>query len=72
MSTLTHDEIVRLSPQERLALICELWDSLEPSDVPVNAAQRAELMHRLDSFERDRPDAIDWEQLKAQLVARAP
>ena len=72
MSTLTHDEIVRLSPQERLALICELWDSLEASDVPVTAAQTAELMRRLDSFERDRPDAIDWEQLKAQLAARAP
>ena len=72
MSTLSRDEIVQLSPQERLALICELWDSLDPSDVPVTAAQRAELMRRLDSFERDRADAVDWEQLKAQLAARAP
>jgi putative addiction module component (TIGR02574 family) len=30
MPTLTHDEITRLSPEERLTLIRELWDSLDP------------------------------------------
>jgi putative addiction module component (TIGR02574 family) len=72
MPTLTHDEIVRLSPQERLTLIRELWDSLDPSEVPVTATQRAELMRRLDSFEKDRSGGINWEQLKAQLARRTP
>jgi putative addiction module component (TIGR02574 family) len=70
MPALTYDEIVRLSPQERLILIGELWDSLDPSEVPVTATQRAELMRRLDSFESDRSGGISWEQLKAQLVRR--
>ena len=53
-------------------LIAELWDSLEPGDVPITPAQRAELTRRLDSFEQDRSAGITWEQLKAQLARRAP
>ena len=71
MLTITHDEITRLSPEERLTLIGELWDSLDPADVPVTPAQRAELGHRLDSFEQDRSGGITWEQLRAQLARRA-
>jgi putative addiction module component (TIGR02574 family) len=32
---LTRDEITRLSPEERLRLIEQLWDSLEDEDVPL-------------------------------------
>ncbi len=71
MPTLNHDEISRLSPEERLMLIGELWDSLDPADVPVTGTQRAELKRRLDSFEQDRSDGITWEQLRAQLARRA-
>ena len=71
MPTLTHDEITRLSPEERLSLIGELWDSLDTADVPVTTTQRAELGRRLDRFEQDRSDGITWEQLRAQLARRA-
>ena len=71
MLTITHDEITRLSPEERLTLIGELWDSLDPADVPVTPAQRAELGRRLDSFEQDRSGGITWEQFRAQLARRA-
>lgn len=72
MRTLTRDEIARLTPEERLLLIGELWDSLEAGDVPITPAQSAELTRRLDSFEHDRSGGITWEQLKAQLARRAP
>lgn len=52
-------------------LIGELWDSLDPADVPVTRTQRAELERRLDSFEQDRSDGITWDQLRAQLARRA-
>jgi putative addiction module component (TIGR02574 family) len=39
--------IEHLSPTERLALIEELWDSLDPSDVPVTEAHKAELDRRI-------------------------
>jgi len=71
MPTLTHEEITRLSPEERLTLIGELWDSLDPTAVPVPPSQLAELRRRLDSFERDRSGGMTWEQLRAQLARRA-
>ena len=40
---LTQDEITRLSPDERLSLIAQLWDSLEDHQVQLTPAQQAEL-----------------------------
>src|ERR1700755_324096 len=37
---LTHDEITRLSPDERLALIAQLWDSLDDHQVQLTPAQQ--------------------------------
>ena len=71
MPTLTHDEITRLTPPERLALIGDLWDSLNDAEWPTSPAQRHELERRLVSFDGDRAQAVSWEQLKAELAARA-
>jgi putative addiction module component (TIGR02574 family) len=59
MRTLTLDEITRLSPKERLTLIGELWDSLDPADVPLTSTQRVELERQIDSF-RTRPIRRDY------------
>ena len=72
MATLTHDDIDQLSTDERLVLIGRLWDSLADADVPVETAQRRELEDRLTSFERDLAEGVAWEDLKAELAARAP
>lgn len=40
MELLTHDELARLTPPERLALISQLWDSLEDEQLPLTAAQQ--------------------------------
>jgi putative addiction module component (TIGR02574 family) len=69
---LTHEEIIRLSPEERLSLIEQLWDSLDESDIPVTAAQKAELTRRLATFEHDRAEAVTWDSLKAELARRCP
>jgi putative addiction module component (TIGR02574 family) len=64
------DDIARLSPTERLALIAELWDSIPEADVPVSDAQRQELERRLASFDADATQSIPWDDLKAELRAR--
>jgi putative addiction module component (TIGR02574 family) len=38
MELLTPDEIVRLTPPERLALIAQLWDSLGQEQLPLTNA----------------------------------
>ena len=72
MEMLTHDELARLTPPERLALISQLWDSLEDNQLPLTAAQRAELDRRLASLDQDRRDGITWATLKTELEQRCP
>ena len=72
MRALTAEEIDRLSPEERLALIGELWDSLDDSEIPLTPAQTAELERRLASFESERDKGVSWEALKRELRQRQP
>ena len=69
---LTPDEIGRLSPDERLALIAQLWDSLDDEQVPLTRAQEAELERRLARLDEDRAHCVTWEALKAELAQRCP
>lgn len=70
MKILTRDEIRRLSPSERLMLIGDLWDSLD--DATVTPAQASELERRLAGLDDDLTEAVTWDQLRAELAARAP
>lgn len=72
VSILTANEIARLSPQERLRLIEQLWDSLADADVPLSPAQQAELERRLATLDEDRSRAVTWDDLKAELARRCP
>jgi putative addiction module component (TIGR02574 family) len=70
MERLNSEELARLSPEERLALIGQLWDSLRDAEVPLPEAQQAELSRRLSSLDQDRTQAVTWEQLRAELARR--
>jgi putative addiction module component (TIGR02574 family) len=72
MDLLTHDELVRLTPLERLALIAQLWDSLEDSQLPLTAPQQDELDRRIAMLDQDRSEGISWAALKAELEQRCP
>jgi putative addiction module component (TIGR02574 family) len=72
MGSLSSDQLARLSPEERLALIGELWDSLSDADVPLPEAQQAELSRRLSSLDQDLSKAVEWEELRAELARRRP
>jgi len=72
MKSLSPDELARMTPPERLALIAQLWDSLEHDHVPLTAAQQAELDRRLDTLDEDRRSALSWDELKAELQQRCP
>ncbi len=72
MELLTSDEIVRLSPSERIALIAQLWDSLEADQLPLTGAQQTELERRLTSLDQDRRNGATWAVLKAEPEQRCP
>jgi len=56
-----------LSPQERLDLIGELWDSLDGADVPVSPELRAELDRRNAAFPTARGNAVPWTSVRSRL-----
>jgi putative addiction module component (TIGR02574 family) len=62
-----------LSPEERLTLIEELWESLstDPEQVPVTDAQKADLAKRLAAFRADPKAGSSWEEVKARLQGRS-
>ena len=72
MEVLSADEIVRLTPSERLALIAQLWDSLEHEQLPLTGKQEAELDRRLSSLDEDRRHGVTWASVKAELEQRCP
>lgn len=55
-------DINELSPEERLALIEELWDSLSgrPDALALTDAQREELDRRIDEMDRDETLGEPW------------
>ncbi len=72
MELLSQNELSRLTPPERLALITQLWDSLEDNQLPVSTAQTEELDRRLATLDTDRQQGVTWESLKAELDRRCP
>ena len=63
--------IDRLSVEERLALVEELWDSIaENSAVPLTEAQRAELDRRVADHEAHPDEVVSWEDVKASIASR--
>lgn len=69
---LSSDEISRLSVDERLDLIGQLWDSLEHEPLPLSTAQQQELDRRLTTLDQERAEGQSWEQLRAELERRCP
>lgn len=59
-----------LTPQQRLELIEDLWDSLTPDDVPVTTAQHAELQRRLDRLDRDGVSGRSWDEVERRIRNR--
>jgi putative addiction module component (TIGR02574 family) len=65
-------DISKLSPEERLDLIEELWDSLstDPAGIPLTEAQADELDRRLAEMEQDDSLGIPWETVLARIRER--
>ena len=53
-------DLTRLTPEEKLQLIDELWTSITPDQFPLTAAQRTELHRRLDHLDEEGPRGTSW------------
>ena len=66
--------IDRLSVDERIALVQQIWDSIaaEADRTPLTGPQRQELERRADDDHANPADAVPWEQVKAEALGRWP
>lgn len=66
--TLQELGIDRLSKQERLRLIGEIWDSITPIDqLEIPESHREELDRRLAAADADPSAGKPWEEVRARL-----
>lgn len=61
------------SVEDRLTLAQEIWDSVadEMAQQPLTDAQHDELMRRVEDADANPDDAIPWETIKAEALARS-
>ena len=72
MALLTELYIDRLSVEDRLLLVEEIWDSIAQTEqtVPLTASQQQELELRLREHEQNPDDVVSWEDVKTATLAR--
>jgi putative addiction module component (TIGR02574 family) len=64
-------ELMKLTPEERIELAQDLWDTIKSEDLPpLTADELAEFDRRLAEHQRDPSTAVPWEDVKVRLLAR--
>ncbi len=67
------EELLRLSPEERMQLAEDLWDSVAatPENLPpLTDAQQAEIERRMAEHAEDPASAVPWDEVRARLWSR--
>lgn len=64
-------ELMELSPEERIQLAEDLWDSITPEEMPpLTDEQKREIDRRLAEHKKNPERASPWEEVRARLWAR--
>ncbi|MEO8528397.1 MAG: addiction module protein [Pseudolysinimonas sp.] len=62
----------QLSPADRLELIGELWQSLNPDDLPLTETERSLLDERLAEADANPNSGRPWGEVEVELRQRLP
>ncbi|MGK4006512.1 addiction module protein [Sorangium sp. So ce1036] len=61
-------DLSKLTAEEKLDLIDDLWRSLSSDDLPLSSELRAELDRRLERLDREGPIGVPWEDVRAEMT----
>lgn len=63
-------EILQLSVAERIQMVEDIWDSISqfPESLPISEAEKVLLDKRLENYQKDKNNGIEWETLKKNLL----
>ena len=69
VSKATRDELLRLSPTQRLLIAQDLWDSVidQPDALALSEEQRAVLDERLAAYESDPQAGSSWQEVRKRI-----
>lgn len=60
-------EILELTVAERISMIGEIWDSIDPDTIEVPASHQQELDRRLNRYENGETIFFSWNEIKSEL-----
>ena len=65
-------EVLKLSVQDRIVFVEDIWDSIAnvPESVELTEAQRKELDRRLEEYHKNPETGSPWEDVKSRLLAK--
>jgi putative addiction module component (TIGR02574 family) len=71
MSPALQPVLARLSPEEKLQLVGELWDQIAATglDFPLTAEQQAQLRTERDAIHRAPREGSTWSEVRSRIQA---
>jgi putative addiction module component (TIGR02574 family) len=61
------DEIMKLSPEERILLVEKIWDTLNPQDISIPQSHIAETRRRLEAIKRGEVSLSTWDEVRNRI-----
>jgi putative addiction module component (TIGR02574 family) len=73
MIALAKADIRKMSMQERLQLVVDIWDSIakSPENVRITSAQKTELDRRLAAYRKNPSRGDPWETVRDRIANKA-
>ena len=60
-------DILKMSPSDRLEMVEQIWESIKPEDIEIPKAQMEELDKRIALHEAGEAEWLSYEEVKAKL-----
>ena len=68
----THEDLLELTPDDRLRLLEDVWDTFveEPASLPLSDEHRQELDRRLIEFHAGPSAGADWDEVRKRITRK--
>jgi putative addiction module component (TIGR02574 family) len=61
------DEILALSPAEKILLMEKIWNSLPESSIAISEAQKSEVRNRIKRAKEGKSKFYTWDEVKREI-----
>ena len=67
---ISFEEILKLSPAEKILLVEKVWDSLKPDEITIPESHIAETRRRLEAIRKGEVSLSSWEDVRKRIRSR--